>query len=97
MNRYPDMPDMPYPSDEERMDASGGEYYVTEIIRRGFQQSRDDYRAKMRRGSDGVELLFFSEYKWLLKRKVRLKAIERAFKRYDDRQRKLRKREVYLK
>lgn len=67
-----------------------GKYY-REIIRRDLQQSRDDFHATVTRLSDQTQLIFISGYKWLLKLKTRRKALDRAFKDYDKRKKKLSK------
>lgn len=71
-----------------------GKYFV-EIVRRNLQQSRDDYHATVERMIDGEKLVFISNFKWLLKRKVRRKALDRAFKAYDKREKKLKEKDQY--
>lgn len=86
------------PSLEERMDASGGEFYVVKIIARdGLGQTRDDWHATVTRGSDKKQLVFISDYKWLLKWKTRLKALERAYQYADKHDRKMAQEDIYLR
>lgn len=65
------------------------EKYDVRIIRRSFQQTVDDYHATVTRRSDGLELIWTSRWLWLLKRKVRRRALERYFKQHDEYQEKL--------
>lgn len=64
-------------------------YDVRIIMRDGAGQTKDDYRATVTRNSDGVELVWISDYRWLLKLKIRRKALDKHFRRYDKRQVKL--------
>jgi hypothetical protein len=63
--------------------------YKVRVIRRKFQQSRDDYHATVTRISDGVELMWTSSFLWLLKWRTRRRALDRWFARYDKREEKL--------
>lgn len=65
------------------------EKYDVKIVRRGFQQSSDDYHATVTRRSDGVQLIWISRWRWLLKKKVRRRALDKYFKQHDERQKKL--------
>lgn len=71
--------------DEEGMMKS----YNVRIVRRHFQQSRDDYHATVTRLSDGKELIWTNSFRWLLKWHTRRRALDRWFDRYDKRQKKL--------
>lgn len=68
-------------------------YEVVIIRRDGQGQIKDDFHATVTRFSDHRSdedtLLFMSDYRWLLKWKVRRKALDRAFRRYDKHQRKI--------
>lgn len=59
--------------------------YHIKIIRREFQQSRDDYHATVTRLKDGVELVWMSDWMWTLKFNIRRGALDRAFADYDKR------------
>ena len=64
--------------------------YEITIIQRDFQgQTADDFHATIKRLSDGVELISIAPWRWLLKWKVRPKALDRAFRYHDKRQAKL--------
>lgn len=64
--------------------------YHTHIVMRNFHgQTPDDYHATVTRLNDDVQLVFFNRWKWWLKWRIRRRAIDRAFKRYDKRQAKL--------
>lgn len=65
--------------------------YRIKIIRRNFQcqLARDDYHATVTRISDGSELVWMATWKWLLKLKIRRRALDRAFEGFDKRQAKL--------
>lgn len=64
--------------------------YEVRIIRRDFQgQTRDDFHATVTRIADDDQLIFISDYLWLLKWKTRKPALDRAFKRADKHQRKM--------
>ncbi len=65
-----------------------GKYYV-QIVMRGLEQTSDDYHATVTRLSDDIQLVFISNWKWLLGWKIRSSALDRAFKSYDKRKRKL--------
>lgn len=52
-------------------------------------QIKDDYHATVSRYSDKNQLVFISDWRWLLKWKIRRKALDRAYKRFDKRQRKM--------
>lgn len=64
-------------------------YHVHIIMRNFHGQISDDYHATVTRLSDGVGLIFMNRWKWILNWMIRPKAIDRAFKRYDKRQKKL--------
>lgn len=69
--------------------------YRIKIVLRDFQgQTKNDYHATVIRLSDGVELIWISDWRWLLKWKVRRKALDRAFKSFDKHQVKLTEVEV---
>lgn len=63
--------------------------YEVRIVRRDLQQSPDDFHATVSRIADDEQLIFISSMLWLLKWKTRKRALDRAFKRHDKRQRKL--------
>lgn len=65
-----------------------GKKYHIRIVRREFQQSRDDYHATVMRLKDGRELVWMAGWKWLLKLKIRRGALDRAFKDFDKRKAK---------
>lgn len=69
--------------------------YNIVIVRREFQQSSDDYHATVSRLTDGVEIIRTASWRWLLKWRVRRKALDRAYRRHDNHQRWLAKREEY--
>jgi hypothetical protein len=64
-------------------------YHVKIILRDGGGQTRDDYHATVTRLKDGVELVWMSDWLWLLKLKIRRGALDRAFKGFDRRKMKL--------
>lgn len=66
-----------------------GDYHIRIVMRDGQSQTNDDYHATVSRRSDGVELIWISQYLWVLNLRLRTRAINRAFKRYDKRQKKL--------
>ena len=64
--------------------------YEVKIIKRdGMGQTKDDYHATVTRLTDGHELIFISDWMWVMRRKTRRPSIERAFRRSDKRQLKL--------
>lgn len=64
--------------------------YHINIVRRDFMgQTRDDYHATVTRLSDGLELVWISDWRWLLNWKTRRAALDRAFKSYEKHQAKL--------
>ncbi len=66
-----------------------GEKYDIHIIKRdGLGQTRDDYHATVTRSSDGAQTIVISDYLWLLKRRVRRKALDRLYKSIDKREKK---------
>lgn len=65
------------------------EQYHVHMIMRGFDQCPDNYHITATRLSDNAELIFVSDWKWLLRWQTRRRALDRAFKRYDKRKRKL--------
>lgn len=66
------------------------EAYSVKIIQRdGMGQTSDDYHATVTRSSDGMQLIFMSAWRWLLKWKTRRSALDRAFRYQDKRDRKL--------
>jgi hypothetical protein len=65
------------------------EKYDIKIIKRHFQCSGDDHHATVTRRSDGVELIWISKFRWLLKIYVRRKALDKWFSRYDQRKKEL--------
>lgn len=72
--------------------------YVIEIVRRDFQgQTSDDFHATVTRRSDDTKLIFINNWRWVLKMRVRRRALDRAFKSYDKRQRKLAETEQYIR
>jgi hypothetical protein len=72
-----------------------GKYLVEIIQRDGLGQTRDDYHATVTRLIDGQQLIFLSDWKRLLKWKVRRKALDRAFAYQDKRDEKLARKERY--
>jgi hypothetical protein len=58
-------------------------YEVATILREG-QMVSDDWHATVTRKSDGAQLIFIAPWRWLLKLKVRKKALDRAFRDFDD-------------
>lgn len=66
-------------------------YHVKIVVRDHQGQIKDDYHATVTRRSDWVELIFISNWKWALKWRIRRKALDREFKYYDKRQKKLAK------
>lgn len=66
-----------------------GKKYHVRIVRRAFQQSPDDYHATVMRLKDGIELIWMADWKWVLKFKIRRRALDRAFADFDKRQAKL--------
>jgi hypothetical protein len=73
-----------------------GKYYREIIQRDGMGQTKDDYHATVTRLIDESQLVFLSDYKWLLKWKTRRKALDRAFDRFDKRELKLAKKDTDL-
>lgn len=69
-------------------------YEVVIIKRDGAGQSWDDYHATVTRSTDGEQLIFISDWKWLLKLKTHRRRLVRKYKYHDKRKRKLDKREV---
>jgi hypothetical protein len=69
-------------------------YKVVIIKRDGAGQSHDDYHATVTRSTDGEQLVYISDWKWLLKLKTRRWRLNRDFKYYDKRKKKLEKKEV---
>lgn len=67
---------------------SDEKYDIQIIMRNGAGQTNDDYHATVTRRSDGVELIWISRWRWLLKKKVRRRALDKFFKQYDERQKK---------
>lgn len=65
------------------------EKYRIKIIRRDLQQAGDDYHATVTRVSDGERLVFISPWKWWLKFRTRRWLLDREFKYYDKRAKKL--------
>ena len=65
-----------------------GKYHV-KTIRRGFQQSADDYHATVTRISDDEQIILTSEWKWVMKLMTRRATLDRYFKRMDKRKQKL--------
>lgn len=63
--------------------------YAIDIVRRPHQELADDFHATVTRIADDEQLIFISARLWLLKWKTRKPALDRAFRRYDKRQRKL--------
>lgn len=77
------------------MDVDQDGKYYREIVRRdGAGQTKDDYHATVTRLIDETQLVFLSDYKWVLKWKTRRKALDRAFERFDKRELKLAKKET---
>ncbi len=75
----------------ETVRSNAGNYHIR-ITRQDYHgQANDEYKASVTRISDDVELRFFSEWKWLLEWKIKPWALDRAFKYYDKRQKKLAK------
>lgn len=72
-------------------------YNVQIIMRDGMGQTPDDYHATVIRNFDQEKLIFISQFRTLLKWKIRRKALDRAFKSSDKRQKKLAKMERYEK
>ncbi len=71
--------------------------YHVHIIMRGFHgQTSDDYHATVTRLSDDIQLIFISDWKWVLGWKIRPWALNRAFKYYDKHQKKLAKVEDWV-
>lgn len=64
-------------------------YYVHIIMLDGLGQTSDDYHATVTRLIDDAQLVYISNWKWLLKRKLRRRPLDRAFKRMDRREKKL--------
>jgi hypothetical protein len=64
-------------------------YSIEIVMRDGMGQTSDDYHATVTRLSDKTQLIFISEWRWLLKWKVRRKALDRAFARYEKHQMRL--------
>lgn len=68
--------------------------YHIDIVMRDFNERiPDDYHAIVTRLSDETQFVFISKWKWLINWKTRRKAIDRAFKYHDKRQRKLAEKE----
>lgn len=66
-----------------------GDYHIRIVVRDGQGRTNDDYHATVARRSDGVELIWISDYLWVLNFRLRTRAIQRAFRQYDKRQKKL--------
>lgn len=58
-------------------------FEVRIVMRDGQGQTKDDYHATVTRERDGTQLIFISDYRWLLKWKLRKPALRRAFRRCD--------------
>lgn len=65
------------------------ERYHVHIVMQGFSMTSDDYHATVTRLSDDAQLVFVNKWKWVLKWRIRRRALDREFKRYDKRKRKL--------
>jgi len=65
-----------------------GRYYIRITMRDFHGQTADDYHATVTRISDDVQLVFISEWKWLLDWKLQRSTLDRAFKQYDKMQQK---------
>ncbi len=75
----------------ETVRSNAGGYYIR-ITRQDYRgQASDEYKATVTRISDDVQMSFFSDWKWWLGWKIRPWALDRAFKQYDKRQKKLAK------
>ena len=66
-----------------------GKYHVKLIVRDGMGQTSDDYHATVTRLSDDAQLVYISDWKWILKLRTRRRALDRAFKRMEKREKKL--------
>jgi hypothetical protein len=74
------------------------EKYFVEIIRRdGLGQTSDDYHATVTRESDNNQLVFISRWRWLLKLRTRRRLLEREFRYYKKRRKKLDKVDQYIR
>ncbi len=65
------------------------EYNIKIIRCNGQGQIADDHHATVTRISDGSELVWIATWKWLLKVKIRRRALDRAFRGFDKRQAEL--------
>jgi hypothetical protein len=63
--------------------------YHVRVVMRDNIMSSDDYHATVTRLSDDTQLVFISDWLWLLNWRTRRKALDRAFNRYDRHKRKL--------
>lgn len=63
--------------------------YTVRIVRRSLLMTNDDWHATVTRRSDGKELVFIAAFLWLIKWRVRRAALDRAFHRSDDYERKV--------
>lgn len=68
--------------------------YLIKRTKRCFDQTSDDYHATVTRLSDGKQLIFISNFKRLLTWRLRPKALDRAYRRVDKYERKVKKEEV---
>ena len=66
-----------------------GKYHVKMIVRDGMGQTSDDYHATVTRLSDDAQLIFISNWKWILKLRTRRRKLDRAFKRMERRDKKM--------
>jgi molybdopterin-biosynthesis enzyme MoeA-like protein len=72
--------------------------YVIEIVRRnGLGQTSDDFHATVTRRSDDVKLVYINRWRWMLKMRLRRRALDRAFRSYEKRQRKLAETEQFTR
>lgn len=69
------------------------EKYKIKIIRRDLQQAGDDYHATVTRVSDGKQLVFISKFKFWLKFRTSRRLLDREYKYYAKREKKLAKTE----
>jgi hypothetical protein len=69
-------------------------YEIKIIMRDGGDQTRDDYHATVTRLSDGEQLVFISDWKWLLKLRTSRWRLDREFNYQDYRKKQLAKKEV---
>lgn len=64
-------------------------YFIRITKRDGLGQVNDDFHAKVTRIADGAELIYIGRFRKVLEWRTRRAALDRAYKYYDKRQKKM--------